>query len=180
MQQVTKPTKERSIQGRASVEMQIAANRRSIKQATGLTRAELADVEKYLAMKRKRPRIGLADVARVLGVHRSVITRTFKKAEAAGLLLRIGRTFIANVRDVLRMAAEGLKHRAKHLQRQYVGKLQRARALQRKGKSGSVAALSTHSERDIIQSADDLSDAELERIGTPWAFDLLSKRWQNA
>lgn len=83
----------------------IRSNRRGLR-SLGLTSQTLQCVETFFALKARRARAGQADVARVLGVSRSIVSRHIARAEAAGLLVKIGRTLV-----LMRGAIEGWSQR---------------------------------------------------------------------
>lgn len=97
----------------------IAANRRAFRNL-GATSQTLQCVETYFRIKRKRSRLSLADVGRVLGVHRSIVSRHFKRAEAIGLLIRVGATFALNARGVLRWSKDAVQQRIEAAKRRFI------------------------------------------------------------
>lgn len=94
----------------------LAANRRTLRQA-GATSQTLQVVETFFRLKRRRPRVGPADVGRVLGIARSLVWHHLARAQAIGLVARLGRTWLLNVVGVLSWASESVLKRAQAVRR---------------------------------------------------------------
>lgn len=110
-----------------------------------MTSQGLQVMEKFCEIRVRNPRAGFADVARVLGIHRSIVTRHMKRAEAIGLIVRVGRTVYLCVKSILKLSEEGrLARRARLKKREYKRKLWKLL-----GKSESVDTLSTHRRTEV-------------------------------
>ena len=145
----------------------IRKNRRGIR-SLGLTSQAIQCVEAFFALKAKKPRAGQSDVARVLGVSRQLVNRHFARAEAVGLIARVGRTVILMTKSLLAWDRDFVLGRARAA---------KARAVKRwktLTKSQPVNTGFTHTGKDITQPerAVELPDrqaaiADLQRMYVP-------------
>jgi len=96
----------------------IASNRRKLRKM-GATSQTIQCVEMYFKIKRRKARTSLGDVARVLGIARQQVQRHMKRAQAMGLVARVGSTLILNVRGLLGWCEASAREKVEHLKRLY-------------------------------------------------------------
>jgi len=140
----------------------LRSNRRGIRRKLGLTSQAVQCAETYVSLAAKKPRVGVSDVARVLGICRSQVSRHLARCVAAGLLVKIGRTFVLLAASVLSWSAE---FAAQRRQACAVMKSKRWKALT---KSRFVADGATHTkQKDLEQGQGSETD------GSPVVLDRL-------
>ena len=113
----------------------IQKNRRTLR-GMGMTSQGIQIIETYFKLKHRNRRVGYADVARVLGIHRSLVTRHFKRAEALNLVVRIGPTAILMAKKVLKLGLAKAKQIRKRLYSQRKSKFVDTRST-RKGNNNN-------------------------------------------
>lgn len=133
-----------------------ARNRMQLKRQFGLS-FQCVEVVLKLATLRAygKPRASQADVARAMGVHRTVVCRQLKRAEAAGLLVRIGRTYFFRLAALLDAESQAeIARRVAKLKREFVRKCRKV-----KQKIASVNDRLTHTVEEYLEPVVTRSEA---------------------
>lgn len=95
----------------------IMGNRREFR-ARGLTAADLIVLESIArACPAGMRRLPVAEIARLVGLHRSTALHHVRRLEAFGVVFRLGAAMMVNARSVLSWAADAVKNRALHVKR---------------------------------------------------------------
>lgn len=128
-----------------------AKNRKQLRRQFGLTFQGVEVLLKLANLRAfEKPRATQADVARVLGIDRARVCAHLKRAEAAGLLARVGRTYffrLAAIADTETQAE--IARRIAAMKRSFVRKCRIFGE-----KSGFVAHRATHTPEDYITEPD--------------------------
>lgn len=85
----------------------VRSKRRQLR-ALGVTAAELHGLEVYLALRNTNPRTTQADLANVMGYTRTHAARILRRLCDRGLLVKIGRTFVAMIDAFLRIEKQAV------------------------------------------------------------------------
>jgi len=78
----------------------------------GITSQVTNCVETYETLRQKNKRVSVAAAGRLIGVTRQRAHQLMNRAETAGLVIKIGRTYILNVKTVLAWSARFVAERA--------------------------------------------------------------------
>lgn len=129
---------------------QAGRNRMQIRRQYGLS-FQAVEVVLKLANLRAfgKPRASQSDVARVLGIDRSRVCQHLKKAEAVGLLVRVGRTYFFRFKAVLSVVEQGeISRKAAAMKRAFVRKVREI-----KRNLGFVADCATDTPSEYLEQA---------------------------